>query len=80
MKEFLYDFIEGDFSVATSSIFVNMKITDPEKIEEFVEALEASAGDPRRVPTGPVSPVVTDVEEIRKLMAGKLRGGGIDNC
>ena len=32
--------------MATSSIFANIKITKPDKIEAFVDALEASIADP----------------------------------
>ena len=30
----------------TSSIFTNIVINDPEKVEEFIDALEASSHDP----------------------------------
>ena len=32
--------------MATSSIFANIKITEPEKIDAFINALEASIADP----------------------------------
>lgn len=32
--------------MATSSIFANIKITEPEKVEAFVDALEVSIADP----------------------------------
>lgn len=54
--------------MATSSIFANVKITDPKKAEVFAEALDASARDPERVPSASVIPLVTNVEEIRKFM------------
>jgi len=53
----------------TSSIFARVKISDPQKAEAFVQALEASANDPKRKPTAPVIPTVTDLEEIRKIVA-----------
>jgi len=34
--------------MATSSIFANVKITDPKKAEAFVNALEASANEPKK--------------------------------
>lgn len=55
--------------MATSSIFAQVKITDPKKAEAFVNALEASANDPKRKPTAPVIPTVTDLDEIRKIVA-----------
>lgn len=54
--------------MATSSIFINVKISDPEKAETFAEALDSSARDPERVPSAPVIPLVTNIEEIRKFM------------
>ena len=50
--------------MATSSILTNftitdmltsVKITDPKKIESFIKALDASADDPKREPSAPVS-------------------------
>lgn len=61
--------------MATSSIFANVKITDPKKVEAFVEALDASAHDPERRPTGPVIPLVNNIEEIRKFMAARVSKG-----
>ena len=61
----------GGASMATSSIFANVKITDPQKVEAFVEALDASAHDPERRPTGPVAPLVSNIDEIRKFMAAR---------
>lgn len=55
--------------MATSSIFANVKITDPHKIEAFVEALEASANEPKREPSTPNIPSLTDFDAIRRLMA-----------
>ena len=34
--------------MATSSIFANVRITDPKKAEMFVEALDASSRDLKR--------------------------------
>lgn len=53
----------------TSSIFAQVKITDPQKAEAFVNALEASANDPKRKPTAPIIPTVTNLDEIRKIVA-----------
>ena len=53
--------------MATSSILTNVKITDPHKAELFVNALEASSKDPKRVPTSKVNPPLRDKEAIRAL-------------
>ena len=58
--------------MATSSIFANIKINDPEKAEAFVSALEASANDPKVKPSAPIIPTITDLDLIRKLMAKRL--------
>ncbi len=57
--------------MATSSIFENVKLTDPEAVERFIEALEASERDAknRPKPTAPIIPTLTDHDEIRKLMS-----------
>lgn len=51
----------------TSSILTNVKITDPEKAELFINALEASSNDPKREPTYEVKEPLTDKEKIREL-------------
>ena len=53
----------------TSSIFENIIISDPEKAEKFINALDASSHDPAWKPETQVAPPLTDAEEIRKLMA-----------
>ena len=58
--------------MATSSIFTNIVITDPKKVERFVDALESSIHDPAWKPTTPVKPPLTDAEAIRKLMAKRM--------
>lgn len=55
--------------MATSSIFTNIVINEPKKVEEFIEALETSSHDPAWKPTTPVKPPLTDIEAIRKLMS-----------
>ena len=54
--------------MATSSIFSNIRIMDPQKAENFAEALDESARDPERVPAASVIPLVANIEEIRKFM------------
>ncbi len=62
--------------MATSSIFTNIRITDPKKAEAFAEALDASARNPERMPAAPVIPLVTDLEEIRKFMTVRTGKNG----
>lgn len=57
--------------MATSSIFSNVRITDPREAEAFAEALDASAKEPERLPSAPVIPLVTNIDEIRKFMTGE---------
>ena len=40
----------GGALMATSSIFANVKIIDPKKAEVFIDALDASAKEPKRKP------------------------------
>lgn len=54
--------------MATSSIFTNIRITEPKNAEVFAEALDESARDPERMPSAPMIPLVTNIEEIRKFM------------
>lgn len=62
----------GGALMATSSIFVNVKITDPKKAEVFIDALDASAKEPKRKPSVPDIPILSDVDEIRRLMAKRV--------
>lgn len=55
--------------MATSSIFEQVKLTDPKVIERFIEALEASERDAMNKPKADPIPTLTDHEEIRKLMS-----------
>ena len=56
----------------TSSIFMNVKITDPKKGKAFIKAWLASADEPKVEPSAPIIPTITDLNEIRKIMAKKL--------
>jgi hypothetical protein len=38
----------GGIGMATSSIFANVKITDPKKAEVFINAMDAAANSPKR--------------------------------
>lgn len=58
--------------LATSSIFANVRITDPKKAEAFAEALDESARDPERVPSASVIPLVTNIDEIREFMTVRI--------
>lgn len=54
--------------MATSSIFAQVRITDPQKAERFVEALESSQRT-KKEPSAPSIPVTTDKKAIREWMA-----------
>ena len=53
--------------MATSSIFANVKITDPKKIEAFVNAIEASIADPMPTSDTPRNTVLSDPDVIKAL-------------
>jgi len=55
-----------------SSIFTNIRITDPKKAEALIDALDASANEPRRKPSAPEIPILKDKDEIRKLVAKRI--------
>lgn len=57
--------------MATSSILTNVVIKDSKKAEALANALEASSRDPKRKPSAPTIPVLTDVKAIRKFFAQK---------
>ena len=58
--------------MAVSSIFHNVILDTPEKVEAFISALEASEAHQYVRPEGmPKASYVTDPEEIRRL--GELR-------
>lgn len=57
-----------------SSIFTNIVINDPEKVEKFIDALEASSHDPAWQATSPIKQPLTDIEKIRELMAKRGYG------
>ena len=59
--------------MATSSIFTNIKISDPKEAEALINALEASESDPNVEPSAPIIPTVTDLDEIRKLMGKRKK-------
>lgn len=57
--------------MATSSIFVNVKITDPKQVERFMDALEESEkAQINKSSTLPI-PILRDLDEIRKLARRK---------
>lgn len=55
--------------MATSSIFAKVRIDNPKRAEDFIDALVASENKPRRTPSAPVKPPLTDYDAIRRLMA-----------
>ena len=55
--------------MATSSIFTNIKIKDAKTAERFVAALEESEKEKNRKSSAQAYPILTDLDEIRKLVA-----------
>ncbi len=53
--------------MATSSIFHNVILRTPEQVEAFIRAAEASLADPYVRPEEPVTHLLTDPDEIRRL-------------
>ena len=58
--------------MATSSIFANVKITDPKKAEDFINALDASANEPIRKTSAQRIQILSDPEAIRKFMSRRF--------
>lgn len=58
--------------MATSSIFANVKITDPKKAEAFINALDASANETKKARTTEPS-LVTNLDELRRMMAKRTQ-------
>lgn len=54
--------------MATSSIFHNVILREPEQIEAFIRAAEASEANPYRKPAGAPTYSVASKEEIQKLL------------
>ena len=55
--------------IPTSSIFAHVRITDPQKVDMFVDAMEASEQAQINKPSAQSIPVLKDLDEIRKLVA-----------
>lgn len=55
--------------MATSSIFARVRIDNPKHAEAFIDALAAAENKPKRKPSAPVKPPLTDYDAIRRLMA-----------
>lgn len=63
--------------MATSSIFHNVILREPEQIEAFIRAAEASEANPYIKPAGaPTYQVTTDPNEIRRLSELRRRNRG----
>lgn len=61
--------------MATSSIFANIKITEPKKIEAFVDAIEASIADPMPPSGFPKKTVLSDPDKIREILLKREKKG-----
>ena len=59
--------------MATSSIFADVKITDPRKAEAFINALDAAANTPKKDAKVPTNSLVTDAEKIKMMMAKRKK-------
>ena len=60
--------------MATSSIFANVKITDPKKAEAFINAMDAAANSPKRNIQATTSFLVDDPEKIKEMFEeGKIK-------
>lgn len=59
--------------MATSTIFANIKIKDAETAERFVAALEESEKEKDRKSSAQAYPILTDLDEIRKLVAKRKK-------
>lgn len=54
--------------MATSSIFANVKITNPIKAEAFINALDEAINAPKKEQKAPTHSLVTDPNKIREIM------------
>ena len=63
--------------MAESSIFHNVILDTPEKVEAFINAAEASLAHPYVRPEGPIATVLTDPVEIRRLSELRRKNRGI---
>ena len=59
--------------MATSSIFANVKITDPRKAEAFINALDAAVNAPKKEAKVSTNSLVTDTEKIKMMMAKRKK-------
>ena len=59
--------------MATSSIFHNVILREPEQIEAFIRAAEASEANPYRKPAGAPTYSVASKEEVKKLLERRYK-------
>ena len=59
--------------MATSSIFHNVILREPEQIEAFIRAAEASEANPYKKPTGAPTYSVASKEEVQKLLERRYK-------
>lgn len=62
--------------MATSSILENIRVNNPEAVEEFVAAMEASVQKPIREMGEKRSIAVSDPERLRSVVAKGLKNRG----
>ena len=59
--------------MATSSIFANVKITDPKKAQAFINALDAAANSPKGKAKDTTHSLVTDPEKLKMMMDKRMQ-------
>lgn len=59
--------------MATSSIFHNVILREPEQIEAFIRAAEASEANPYRKPAGAPTYSVASKEEVQRLLERRYK-------
>jgi hypothetical protein len=65
----VYFDLEGGISMATSSIFANVRIDDPKKAEAFIDAYVDGMEHPKKRDLDDVKPPLMGTEEIRRFMS-----------
>ena len=63
--------------MATSSIIENIRVNNPKLLEEYVEAMEASAKNYQPRTEDQKSGVITDPERIKAIVAKALARKGV---
>ena len=62
--------------MATSSIFHNIVISDPQKVDAFIDAIESSIADPRPKPNVSLNDVLMTENDIIKMHNLRKKNAG----